>query len=651
MPRAGKGSQCYAMFAVSGPGILLLSVFFVPASALLYMLWKPKKPQLESDAPIQDAISLVSGGSLQQTKYEADDEADSRLMPLLEIDKTTSQEHAALELDDLGDTSLHTDQLEVDELALAAPDVGAFGLAGETPGFEKLTDFSDDASTQSIVDQNGETHIEILQESMTDDDTVEQLPEELDTETEIDNDASIPTVVAQHPMPPIPPAESSERAPTKAPRAKKVRNKMATFPFDVSVWDDPLSPRAMRRKQRKVERLEVAGKAERRRSVGRKDIAGDNATPVVLHYDVGVGKPAGDVFMDVWAQASGAEAPDEVGKLVTERGEARGRRKAERESRSLEKMTAARKKKEERDAQKKRNRGPVSGEAFALLDDAATGAGDGAVIEGAEIVQGEGVAFVEEGIEATELEIGTWDVDFEEEDGDGSGLKSGRGVKRAERESRALEKLTSRRRKADAKAGSVPQSSQGSEDLAADFTGAGADAVLAAGILETSGVSAWELAAQAEMVDPSKESEALTWESAVGSSAPGMGVEAVSAWDQAAESASLQGSVVEFGPQAITSSSDLLEMGAAIVIGDGPGTGGDAWFVPEGFDEYAEEPRRRTSRRRKRRGEEDEVEEAVGGGWTDGGVLVEADENIDFRAYDLPEPVPARASVMFGESE
>ena len=130
-----------------------------------------------------------------------------------------------------------------------------------------------------------------------------------------------------------------------------------------------------------------------------------------------------------------------------------------------------------------------------------------------------------------------------------------------------------------------------------------------------------------------------------------MGVEAVSAWDQAAETASLQGSVVEFSPQAITSSSDLLEMGAAIVIGDGPGQGGDAWFVPEGFDEYEEEPRRRAGRRRKRRGDDDEVEEAVGGGWTDGGVLVEADENIDFRAYDLPEPVPARASVMFGEDE
>jgi hypothetical protein len=601
------------MFAVSGPGILLLSIFAVPACGLLFVLWKPKKQASATEDLPSDVTAPVNGGSLRQAKYEVQEEPSSIPTPEHQVEEEISNEHdTTLGLEDLAAASLQLDERGNDEEAT-----------------------NDD--TLSLVSS---------------DTALEELRDELNTSTETDGENVAPGLdTTQHPIPPMPPAAPTGSIPEKTPRAKKVRNKMATFPFDVSVWDDPLSPRAMRRKQRKAERLEAAVGSKRLRSKEQNDTTSGNTAPVALHYDATVEKSASDVFLDVWAQASGAEAPDEVGKLVTERGASRGRRKAERESRSLEKLTDKRKKKEARDATKPRKGGSVSDGVSGFPEDVETGFGDGAVLAGAEMVDGESVSFIEEGVESPDLEVGTWDVDFEEEDGAaGTGPKSRRGVKRAERESRALEKLTAKRRKSDGKAASDGAGGQRTSGLTEDLTGVGERAVLAADIAETTGVSAWELAAQAETVDPSGNSEALTWESAAGASEQGMGVEAVSAWDQAAETASLQGSVVEFSPQAITSSSDLLEMGAAVVIGDGPGQGGAAWFVPEGFDEYEEEPRRRVGRRRKRRGD-DEVEEAVGGGWTDGGVLVEADENIDFRAYDLPEPVPARTSVMFGEEE
>jgi len=651
------------MFAVSGPGILLLSSFAVPACGLLFVLWKPKKQQSAPKDLPSDVITPSSGGSLRQAKYESQEEPSSSPAPEYQVEEEISNEHGtALGLEGIDTTSLQLDEPEDDELTATASAVVALGLSEELSSFaQSPATTAHDSSLQNAVAMDAAD----ISAKATDDDTLslvasdtalEELHDELNTPTEIEDDKVVYGVDAtQHPMPPMPPAAPTASIPEKAPRVKKVRNKMATFPFDVSVWDDPLSPRAMRRKQRKAERLEAAVGSKRLRSKDQKDIIGGNTAPVALHYDAAVEKSASDVFLDVWAQASGAEAPDEVGKLVTERGASRGRRKAERESRSLEKLTDKRKKKEARDATKQRKVGSASDGVSGFPEDVETGFGDSAVLAGAEIVDGESVSFTEEGVESPDLEVGTWDVDFEEEDGaDASGKKSKRGVKRAERESRSLEKLTAKRRKSDGKAAPGDADSQRTSDLTEDFTGAGENAVLAADVLETTGVSAWELAAQAETVDPGGNLEALTWESAAGaagSSEQGMGVEAVSAWDQAAETASLQGSVVEFTPQAITSSSDLLEMGAAVVIGDGPGQGGDAWFVPEGFDEYEEEPRRRAGRRRKRRGDDDEVEEAVGGGWTDGGVLVEADENIDFRAYDLPEPVPARTSVMFGEAE
>jgi len=646
------------MFAVSGPGILLLSIFAVPACGLLLVLWKPKKQQSATEDLHADVIAPSSGGSLRQAKYEAQEEQSSSPVTEYPVKEDISNEHdIALELAGIDATSLQLDEPEDDELTATASAVVALGLSGELVSLEQPpTTTVQDSSLESIADIDEEAADDASLSPVSSDAALEDLHDGLSTSTETDGEKVVAGVdTTHHPIPPMPPTAPTASAPEKAPRVKKVRNKMATFPFDVSVWDDPLSPRAMRRKQRKAERLEAAVGSKRLRSKEQKDITSSNTAPVALHYDAAVEKSASDVFLDVWAQASGAEAPDEVGRSVTERGASRGRRKAERESRSLEKLTDKRKKKEARDAAKPRKISSVGDGVSGFSEDVETGFGDSAVLAGAEIIDGESVSFVEEGIESPDLEVGTWDVDFEEEDGDGgTGPKSKRGVKRAERESRALEKLTAKRRKSDGKTVSGDASGRSTSDLTEDFTGTGENAVLAADIVETTGVSAWELAAQAETVDPGADSEALTWESAAGvagSSEQGMGVEAVSAWDQAAETASLQGSVVEFSPQAITSSSDLLEMGAAIVIGDGPGQGGDAWFVPEGFDEYEEEPRRRVGRRRKRRGDDVEVEEAVGGGWTDGGVLVEADENIDFRAYDLPEPVPARASVMFGEDE
>lgn len=619
------------MFAVSGPGILILSTFAVPSCVLLYVLWRPKKEQPDVSVLVSEPVSPKGRGFSRQKKH-----------------KVSKEPSTSPTLDELGGGGL-LPALVANEASVLPLDAVALDLANEQPVF---------AETQTELEQ-----IEAARDTGDTEDTADAIDgaagdsrpqEEPQVLVEADSGAVESTVVLapQDLIPPRPPTEPIAKTPAKAPRVKKARNKMATFPFDVSVWDDPLSPRAMRRKQRRAERLEAGIDSKRLRSKEHTDIAGNNTSPVPLHYDAVVDPSSGDIFSDVWAQASGAAAPDEVGKLVTERGASRGRRKAERESRALEKMTAKRKKKEEREANRLRKRGPNSEGVAGFPGEDETGFGGSAVLAGIDEVDGAGVSFVGEGLDTTDVEVGTWDVDFEEEDGT-SGLvsKNRRGVKRAERESRALEKLTSKRNKAEKKAGTGVAGSQGSDDLTKDSSGVGENAVLAAEILETTGVSAWELAAQAEALDPTQAAEVTTWESAAGPATPGMGVAAVSAWDQAAESASLQGSVVEFSPQAITSSSDLLEMGAAIVIGDGPGQGGDAWFVPEGFDEYEEEPRRRTGRRRKRRDDDDVLEEAVGGGWTDGGVLVEADENIDFRAYDLPEPVPARASVMFGESE
>lgn len=642
------------MFAVSGPGILILSIFAVPSCALLFVLWKPKNQQSEARVPASDAAPQLSGGSLSQVR-NADQEQlsiEPILTPPIEV-RLPQGSDATPALEDLQDVSLISGNPQVDELSEAASIVVALGLSGELQSFEQsLTEFSQGSNEQSALLQTVVDHDSEVQEPTGGEGLVEQTLEELSPVIDLDSGADSPPIASQHPIPPMPPTGPSVNMTAKALRVKKVRNKMATFPFDVSVWDDPLSPRAMRRKQRKAERLEAGSDAKRVRSNGSKDVPGTNTAPVALHYDLGVEPLKNDVFLDVWAQASGAAAPDEVGQLVTARGESRGRRKAEKESRSLERMTKKRKQKEERAAQKKGKGDSTGMGAPAFSAEAGDGIGDAAVLAGAEIVEGEGVTFVGDGLETTEIEVGTWDVDFDEEDGDaGSAPQSQRGVKRAERESRALEKLTAKRRKAAEKAGSSSTGVPSIEGFPEDFTGVGENAVIAVGAVETDGVSAWELAAQAETVDPNQEPAALTWESAAGSAEQGMGVEAVSAWDQAAETASLQGSIVEFSPQAITSSSDLLEMGAAVVIGEGPGQGGDAWFVPEGFDEYEEEPRRRAGRRRKRRDDDGEIEEAVGGGWTDGGVLVEADENIDFRAYDLPEPVPARASVMFGESE
>ena len=83
------------MFAVSGPGILLLSIFAVPACGLLFVLWKPKKQQSAPKDLPSDVIAPSSGGSLRQAKYESQEEPSSSPAPEYQVEEEISNEHGA----------------------------------------------------------------------------------------------------------------------------------------------------------------------------------------------------------------------------------------------------------------------------------------------------------------------------------------------------------------------------------------------------------------------------------------------------------------------------------------------------------------------------------------------------------------------------
>jgi hypothetical protein len=316
----------------------------------------------------------------------------------------------------------------------------------------------------------------------------------------------------------------------KPARKRGLKNKVARFPFDVRVWEDPGTPRSVERAQKRAERAERLQQLDETR-VAVSDAVSKGGGSLVLTEPV---EEQSEMFADVWKLASGEATPDGVSEGISRsarRSLERSAKRAEREEKKLEKLRA------KEDKRRSKETSDAATESYVETEDPwAAGAGAEAFIN-TPFEAGAPVVWVETA--EPELPV-TWDID-------------GRGA--------------------------------------------------------------------------SVGNEAATWEAAAAASGP-------------------------LVPSATTISGDeLLELGASIVIGTEPGAGDGAFYLPEGFEVVAEaEPKRRRIGRNKRETEDaGEVESVTD--WAQGGVVLDPDEGVNYQDYDIPEPIPSRTIVLFGENE
>jgi hypothetical protein len=209
-----------------------------------------------------------------------------------------------------------------------------------------------------------------------------------------------------------------------------------------------------------------------------------------------------------------------------------------------------------------------------------------------------------------------------------------RSAKRAEREERKLEKLRAKEDKKRSRETSEATKESYIETEDPWAPGVGHEAFIDAPS-EVGAPEVWVETEQPELP--------VTWE--IDGVGAGMGEKATT-WEAAAAA------VGPLVPSATMISGDeLLELGASIVIGTEPGAGDGAFYLPDGFDTVEEtEPKRRRIGRKKREAEDlGEIESVTD--WAQGGVVLDPDEGVNYQEYDIPEPIPSRTIVLFGENE
>lgn len=216
-----------------------------------------------------------------------------------------------------------------------------------------------------------------------------------------------------------------------------------------------------------------------------------------------------------------------------------------------------------------------------------------------------------------------------------------RAAKRAEREERKLNKLQSKQEKKEAQR-SAKRAPDDSFYVETDDPWAASDSAGQGAYID----SGTEVGAPVEWVPSEEEPSVTTW--VVGGEGPGMGDKATT-WEAAAAS------VGPLVPSAtMITGEELLEMGSSIVIGTEPGAGDGAFYLPEGFEAIeveAESHRKRRLGRKRREEEEEPVELESVNDWAQGGVVLDPDEGVNYQDYDIPEPIPSRTVIIFGESE
>ena len=416
----------------------------------------------------------------------------------------------------------------------------------------------------------------------------------------------------------------------KPKKKRGLKNKVAQFPFDVRAWEDPGTPRSVARAQSRAERAEKLQQLDETRAAV-SDAVSKGGGSLVLANPI---EEQREMFADVWQLASGEAPPEAVADgndKATRRSVERSAKRAEREERKLEKLRA------KEDKKRSRETSEATKESYIETEDPwAPGVGHEAFIDAPSEV-GAPEVWVE--TEQPELPV-TWDIGEAppEAVADGNDKATRRSVersaKRAEREERKLEKLRAKEDKKRSRETSEATKESYIETEDPWAPGVGHEAFIDAPS-EVGAPEVWVETEQPELP--------VTWE--IDGVGAGMGEKATT-WEAAAAA------VGPLVPSATMISGDeLLELGASIVIGTEPGAGDGAFYLPDGFDTVEEtEPKRRRIGRKKREAEDlGEIESVTD--WAQGGVVLDPDEGVNYQEYDIPEPIPSRTIVLFGENE
>lgn len=694
------------MLAALSPATLLLIPLAVSGGALLWVVWAPASLRRKSDpeheqvlkvlqeAPVADRLNTEVASVLGNAAHDVlSPPADLHVADPLVVDSLVaapdvgsgeevtelSDEElttAALEeistSDDLFSNSLVANDAELESQDTYVSDEDAFAANTPDLGGAENDEQEDEPSLlglfaeDSMPDSSDNSWLGAVQRAVVEDGLAGLFDD-------VPQDASRPSEEPQV-------AQVMERV---KPKLRRLRSdagvSLAKFPFDPEVWDDPLSPRAMRRAQRKSELQEKRSLQENLRA--RKSLDKTRARLeeleklAVVETETQVDAPSTAPFGDVWSRAANADAPEQSGiEQPRERSRARddkkaakkaeqARAKAARESAKLAKLVSAHALVEERRVREESEKAAlvVPEELASIIGVGGAATTEVEVLESSEVVSyGEEEAetgLLVEVIEGDLSDLPALSVEL-------SDREVKRSEKKAEKESRRLEKL-SQKGAPDKKTRAPRKSSGESIDPALLFEGGlGAASVVAdngdAGVAGDA-ERGWE---QPIVVDEKPVVTASSWEVAA-DAIDGLKEASVSSWEAAA--AGVSTFIDPTGGARATNVGELVELGEAIedTALSGPGRGREAIWGTEGEEdaeatdlgmivEISNVPARKKRRFGRSSSQEDFEEDTTPiSEWVSEGttLVTVTSDAVDHRQFDLPEPIPDRVIITFGGDE
>lgn len=705
------------MLAALSPATLLLIPLAVSGGALLWVVWAPAslrrkgEPKSNKGVPVLDTNAAESGGA---------------------VDAPTLLRSAGLGVRSRDDEQLLLDEVVGEVVAEVVAESVVEGVVVEEPRFDDAAaedaelseaDTSEDETQDSPATEDvsdSDAHVadgelagitpqdeDVATEQVLHDDTPEaddldaapsllglfaedSVPDPSDTswlgavQRAVVEDGlaglfdDAPPVVARPSEEPQVAQVMEREKPKLRRRRSDARVSLAKFPFDPEVWDDPLSPRAMRRAQRKSEIQEKRAQQENTRARKALDKTrarlGELEKLSVVEAEAPQAAPEGAPFGDVWSRAANADAPEQSGiEQPRERTKARDEKKAlkkaerakakaAREGAKLAKLISEHALEEERRTAEEAEKAAlvVPEELVSII-----GVGDAATTE-VEVSDSDEVVSYGEDEEETGLLVEVIEGDLGDEPATSVELSDRevkRSEKKAEKESRRLEKL-SLKDAAGKKARGSRKGGADSADHAQIFEGGlGSESVVAdSGAADIAGDAArgWE---QAAAVVEQPALSASTWEVAA-DAVDGLQEAAVSSWEAAA--AGVSTFIDPTGGARATNVGELVELGETIedTASRGPGRGREAIHGTDDPEieasdigmivEISNVPTRK-KRRFVRQSNEVELEEdttPISEWVSEGTTLVTVTSDaVDHRQFDLPEPIPDRVIVTFGGEE